>query len=959
MPQDDKWKTLRCLRVLRYLRMTKVFWVCFVVAWLAISLVPVGASAQISPGELRSAARISSVTGLVVDADSKPVSGAEVRLTGPTPASATTNGRGNFTFLNVVNGTYQLRIDSASLGSIARDGVVVDGDLVLSIRFERKEQAGLKTIAQVSTLARGNSLNTTAASIASVDPGRYALEGNVSWRDLLAGVPGVAVSGALAGGDSSSVLIPDSPFQPIVLSINGALPYETSTTLDGMPLSNYSLSTTPGAGVDLSELPLSLFDTADVVRGPGANAPSIADSIGGSFVLHPPGNVDKNSGQASFSSDAYGGYFSTSKATVRAGKVFATIGYSFNTSPGPNDVTPFFGVPTFPGESVSIDGRPIQPTQQYVSNPVYGNCFCTLETTLMGSGGTLSTEWAAHNGGIALGYNVSRAVTGEIFYAGARATSAQANQFYNEIFAPGATYAGSLLPGNHQGSAFSLGVNPQVQSASLLEEKVTANVGTGVLRLAALQNSTYDTLSRNAPEPTRLKLFGTGSDCDDPKCETTTPFTLDGDDEIMTFSPFTYFQSQRSTNSDFLASYDTQVGSNGYAGGSWVKTANSAASDINLSLVFNGTPINQSVVIPTVTQSITEYRLHVGFRPTDKIGVDASYYFSNANYHVPNPGVASGNSWLDAPFSYSAPRLGLTWQPNRSLVFRAAAGGGFALPPLFFLVGTNGQEVCSNTACYEQQTNVHLRPETSFGWDVGSDARPAPSTIASIDLYRADLYGQMFQSQSLIGTDSKLNLPIYAQEFLNLARSRFEGVNLSVKSDPNRGFYYRAGLGLTRGYVVTLPQGFYDSHGGTCNYSTGANCTNTYVIPGANFNGVPGPNTTVFYQAAVPYANGRATFGYTWLPGTFAEVTATYYGNNNAYLVPAFMEFDARAGYRFQGHLTIIAAVRNFTGIHDQSYQVLQVNPSVLAPTIVGLPLPQYPMPYGPRSLSITANLGG
>ena len=31
-----------------------------------------------------------------------------------------------------------------------------------------------------------------------------------------------------------------------------------------------------------------LFETADVVRGPGANAPSIVDSVGGSFVLHAP-----------------------------------------------------------------------------------------------------------------------------------------------------------------------------------------------------------------------------------------------------------------------------------------------------------------------------------------------------------------------------------------------------------------------------------------------------------------------------------------------------------------------------------------------------------------------------------------------------------------------------------------------------------------------------------------------
>ena len=925
-------------------------------AALALSLIPISGLAQLAPGVSHPAAQISKVTGTVLDADSKPASGAHVQLLGPTVMNATADARGAFTFLNVVHGTYQIRVDAANLGSVERSGVVVDSDLTLTVQYERGSTAGLKTIARITTLASGASLNTTAASIASVDPGRYAFEGNVSWRELLAGIPGVAVSGGLAGGNSSLVVEPDSPFQPVVLSINGAFPYETSTTLDGMPLSNYSLSSTPGAGVNLSELPVSLFDTADVVRGPGANAPSIADSIGGSFVLHPPGPVDKTSFQTSTSSDAYGGAFSTTKARVRAGNLFATIGYSFNSSPGPFGTTSFLGLPTFPSAGFSINGRPVQNTQQFVSNPIYGNCFCTYQTALVGFGGTLSTGWAAHNGGVALGYNLSRAATAEVFYAGARAASAQAVPLYNEIFTPGAAYTGSLLAGNHQGSVFSLGVNPQAQSASLLEEKVTAYVGTGVLRVAALQNYTYDTLNRNAPGPTSVRLFGTGAYCDDPKCTITTPFIFNGQNEIMTFSPLTFFQTQRSTNSDLLASYDAQVGGSGYLGGSWVKTSNSATSGINLVVVFNGVPISQSIVVPNVTQSITEFRLHGGLHPIHGIGIDASYYFSNANYHVPNP-AGQSPSWIDAPFSYSAPRVGVTWQANRNLVFRGAAGGGFALPPLFFLVGTNGQETCSLTACFEQQTNVHLRPETAFGWDVGSDARLGPSAAASIDVYRTDVFGQMFQSQSLIGTDPQLHLPIYAQEFLNLARSRFAGMNLTVKNDPKRGFYSMGGLGLTRGYVVTLPPGFYNENGGVCNHNTGSNCTNTQVIPGANFNGAPGPNATVLYQAAVPYANGRASFGYKWKQDTFAGLTATYFGNNNPYLVPAFMEFDARAAYRFPGNVAVIATLRNFTGIHDQSYQLLQVDPSVLAPTVAGLPLPQYPMPYGPRTLLLTANV--
>jgi len=928
----------------------------FVIA-LMLAFVPVCASAQIAPGVLQPAAELSSVTGTVLNADSTPITGAAVQLTGPARTNTTTDSHGAFAFRNVPNGRYLLTVSAAGMEKFEQSDIEVAGDIALTIRYAQKS-AGLKTIAQVATQERSNALNTTAASIESVNPQAYALDGNVSWRRLLEGIPGVAVSGALAGGDETSVVIPDSPFQPIVLSINGALPYETSTTLDGMPLSNYSLATTPGAGVDLSELPMSLFDTADVVRGPGANAPSIVGSIGGSFVLHPPGNVEKNSVQASITNDPYGGYFSTIKATFRTGKLFATLGYSSNTSPGPYGITTNFGIPTYPGASVSINGTPVQNTATYLPSPIYGNCYCTFGTDLLARGGTVSTQWVAHNGGIALGYNLSKNVTAEIFYAGAQATAEQTQPLFDEVFAPGAGYTGSLAPSTYPGSAlFVSGANPQLQSASLVEEKITSYLGRGTLQLAALQNYTYDTLNRGIPGPTNVQLFGTGSYCDDATCSTTTPFTFNGQSATLTFSPFVYSQTQRSTNDDFLASYETEVGNTGYIGGSWVHSANSATQAINLALVYNGTPLSIPQITPVVTQSVDEYRIQGGFRPNDNVGVDASYYFTNANYHVPNPSSAASGSWVDSRFSYSAPRVGLTWQPQRNLVVRAAAGGGFALPPMFFLVGSNGQETCSTTACYIQVTNLNLRPETSFGWNIGSDVRLAPNTIGSLDVYRTNLYGQLYQSQNFIGTDPQTGLPLYAQGYLNLAASRYEGINLSLKRDPSRGVYFAVNFGLTRGYVVTLPPGFYNENGGTCNYTTGDNCTNTNVIPGPNFNGAPGLNTTVFTQAPIPYANGSALVGYKWSNGAFADITGTYFGNNNAYFQPAFMAFDARASYRFPGRIRLIATFKNFTGIHDQTYQLLQANPAVAAPTITGFPLPQYALPYGPRALLVTANL--
>src|SRR5208282_6505892 len=99
---------------------------------------------------------------------------------------------------------------------------------------------------------------------------------------------------------------------------------------------NYTFgSLQPGAGVDLSMYPMPLFDTADVVRGPGANAPSIVDSIGGSFVLHSPGAVDHNQYAFSVSTDPYGGIVANAQAAVRWKKLSAVVTYGVNDSPGP------------------------------------------------------------------------------------------------------------------------------------------------------------------------------------------------------------------------------------------------------------------------------------------------------------------------------------------------------------------------------------------------------------------------------------------------------------------------------------------------------------------------------------------------------------------------------------------------------------------------------------------------
>jgi len=69
--------------------------------------------------------------------------------------------------------------------------------------------------------------------------------------------------------------------------------------------------------------------------------------------------------------------------------------------------------------------------------------------------------------------------------------------------------------------------------------------------------------------------------------------------------------------------------------------------------------------------------------------------------------------------------------------------------------------------------------------------------------------------------------------------------------------------------------------------------------------------------------------------------------------VPAFVEFDAHAGYALTKNISLLTTFRNITGIYDKSIQ-MYLTPSIGVPSIAGAPYALIAYPYGPRSLIIT-----
>jgi hypothetical protein len=545
---------------------------------------------------------------------------------------------------------------------------------------------------------------------------------------------------------------------------------------------------------------------------------------------------------------------------------------------------------------------------------------------------------------MALRYDLSPSVSASVFYAGQRSA---AFQFEDEgeatpvDFSPPAGYTGSFPAGNSLLYSFG-GLTPIVQSSSLLEEKIQANVGDGVLRLAALQNRTYSsqTFSYGGPnDPITAQLYG-GGEVDG------VPVVFNGSVHTITEDFFDYASTSSANNRDLSLSYDAPIGAHANGGVSYVKSYYNSPEYEHYTYTYLGepeTPVTY-VTSPADSETTDELRLHIGLEPTETTSLELSYYDVLARYHVPNPNDLAQN--VNQSLQYGAPRAGFVWRPTPTISARLSAGGGIALAPLTYLIGTNGTPTLNDTVGAPPGysvtvTNLNLRPETSFGYDIGSDFRLPQHAILSVDAYRDTLFGQLFESTNVTGT--YMGLPLYTSQYENLGVSRFEGVLASVRRDVPKGIYGSISMGLTRGFVVSVPPGVY-------NEATCTKCTNLYVVPGINFNG----GNAGALGAAVPYSQAAANVGYRWSPHTFVEFDPTYYGPNNSYYRPAFVEADARISQTLGKDVSLLFTFRNVTGAYDSATNSLAFSNLKGIPTISGLPYAALGGEYGPRSLVVT-----
>ncbi len=352
------------------------------------------------------------------------------------------------------------------------------------------------------------------------------------------------------------------------------------------------------------------------------------------------------------------------------------------------------------------------------------------------------------------------------------------------------------------------------QHSSLLEEKLTAFIGKGVLRLEAVQNNSgtfanhmYGSCLPNG----NYTVYGTAQNAAGGSQ------TFNGQTANLTFPSIYLTEQFGSDNRDQLVSYDTPIGPRTNVGASYTKSYYDTFNYVPLS--FFGSPITAACnVNPANSSTLTEYRFNASEDVGEHLIVNGSWYFARDDFHTQKLEQVASSPWQDDIFNYSAPRLGITWHPNINTSYHLGAGGGFAVPSLGQLASQSpaAADNCGGNICQTSIANLALQPEKSFAFDIGADIRVHRDTVLSVDLYHANLYGQFFTSNTISQYTGAPVLgcaappcPLYISQTKNLGESRYEGLNLSINHNPAKGMYWNASVGFIRAFLVKVPAGFY------------------------------------------------------------------------------------------------------------------------------------------------------
>ncbi len=806
----------------------------------------------------------------------------------------------------------------------------------------------LTTIGSTGTSSRA--FNTQPGAYSVVGPTQFDDQAETQLARLFDETPGV-VSNHTSSSNTGSFGAQTSP------NLRGTLDYEKTTLIDGHPVAT-------GRFGDYVTTFVSTYVLQDVeiAKGPGAFAPLVVDGIGGSvnFRTRDPSPVRTTA--LDLEADGFGGSLVNVLASDTIGKlgfVFDAVSYG---TPGafrglPTTValpsgTTIAGIGTIgsttsgtPPAGTPAGPYPMPNAQNNPSNAYVRLTACCqpVDDSFLARAELVKARW-----------RFSDATTFTAAYLGTQSTfdldGAQLQTFGATMVPSGATVA--INPSTHLPSNVT-----EIENEPMLEAELRTTLRSDTLigrwYSVALNRFTGNAdLSPGRPYTGVLALTGAA-----PLAGGGTTPAFNGQPETIAI-PNVFSRTVEEDRvhggsiawlhpagpNDYELSVDRIVSlTNAYSEGSAGGVATFSAS----------VPAGSS-------QTITSYMARGTFRPSDADALTLAAYATSYQSHFSTGPLGTGWAFGNATHSEVDPRLGYTHHFAHSDTILRFAMGGSVTPPAFnVLSGVNQTPAAvyrpGATSVTVTQNAGNLLPETSFGYDLGADARLARDTVASVDAYLTNVSNQLVTTVTPFGTftppGATAPIPVYAGASANAGNSRFYGLEASVRGDPRAGFGYVAQGALMRAFAYDVSPSLYATATGPC-------ATNLAILPSVNYTST-GTGFNGISNKGIPYAQGYAEAHYRTQNGGLLLFGLTYVGSNNAYLLPAFTLANASLRVPLgvaHGQAWLQLSIDNL--FDYQGGETIATDAGIPVPLVNGKVGLVNALPLGPRAVRLDLHVG-
>lgn len=888
------------------------------------------------------------VYGVATDAAGTPLANTTVTLTGATTQTITTDASGAYSFGNVQPGIYSIAARHSGYNPASQTDVVVAAGTsqAYNVSLTQATLSSIREIGRVSTSFARSQFNLSPAAVNIVSQQTFQNQGELQVKRVLDQTPGVVASLPATSANAAS------PGAITFPNIRGGLSFETASLIDGHPVS-------VGAFGDYVTTFLNSYvlQSAELIKGPGAAAPEVNYAINGTINFRTLDPTRRPSGNVTIGVDSFGGVFSNfGYSTTINNKFGFVVDYAVDGTPGPLKNAQIPDV--LPGGFL-INGQALVKSPNSSTTPAGSvTSLSNTTTSLISCCLPVSTTYTSKTELVKFRYNFSDTTAVTASYLGSQTwTEQNGNHVYEYAanFAPGAGYAGAIPTGvqNLASNIFDPPHEWEINNEPIFQAELRTQVGGRDNVLLRGYTASINRLQYNAANSASQSfsdnrvLNGTALVC--PVAGEVSNGTNCGvaGSNVYAIAPVTAVYNNtpvvlteptgaynQSTEQDKLIGesleYDHFLGNSSNTISGSVDHTHSTTYAYSPSSVYNYSPAPGSApTLPTVQngsyQDFTTLLLRGIFNLGDKVTLSEANYLNLYKTHYTQDGLNFQNN----TYNHFDARLGLTFRPDANTVVRASAGSAIAPPYLADYSFAASNPTISTTAAGAYATNqvgsAALKPETSFGYDVGADIRIGDlQTVLSIDTYLNYLHNQLIRSTYLngnvtvpglpvvggLGTGPLVTVPLYSNGYINLAQAQYYGVELSARRVPTVGFGFVAQAALLRAYPYNIPAGFYGSGTNPSGFTS-----NLGVIPGANYYSVQGVS-----NQAVPYSQGYGEINYTGFKNAFVSLGYTYYGPNNSFNLPAFFVANATARFPIFDRFTAIqVSADNLFNIYSNS----------------------------------------